>query len=127
MALGSQLLGKPEDADHARRMLSGLSGSTHTVVTGVALVAPANGIETVDHVISTVTMRTLSPAEIAAYVAGGQWSGKAGGYGIQDDDPFVTCMNGPVSNVVGLPVERVLEMFKSLPFEIDAADANDRP
>ena len=53
---------------------------------------------------SGVRMRDLSPDEIDRYVAGGQWQGKAGGYGIQDDDPFVTRMSGCHTNIVGLPV-----------------------
>lgn len=118
VALGNELLGKPEDPAHARRMLAALSGSTHAVITGVALVAPSRQFEQVDHVLSTVTMRPLSADEIDQYVAGGQWQGKAGGYGIQDDDPFVTCMNGPVSNVIGLPTERLLEMLRALPFDV---------
>lgn len=103
VALGDELLGKPEDADHARRMIRGLSGSTHRVITGVAIVSTA--AEAVDHTVSTVTMRELSDAEIEAYVAGGDWQGKAGGYGIQDEDPFVTCVDGPADNVIGLPME----------------------
>jgi septum formation protein len=50
-------------------------------------------------------MRRLSDQEIDAYVAGGQWQGKAGGYGIQDDDPFVTRMEGSLTNIVGLPMD----------------------
>jgi len=127
VALGGDLLGKPEDPDHARRMLGSLSGSTHSVITGVALVAPSQGIEQVDHELSTVTMRVLSSEEIEQYVAGGQWRGKAGGYGIQDHDPFVTCMSGPVSNVIGLPIERLLAMLGALPFAAAFRQANNRP
>ncbi len=110
VALGGALLGKPEDADHARRMLGSLSGSTHRVVTGVALISAARGLNVVRHVESTVQMRPLTEAEIEAYVASEDWQGKAGGYGIQDDDPFVTCMNGSVTNVIGLPMELVAEL-----------------
>jgi septum formation protein len=108
VALGDQLLGKPEDERHAERMLRSLSGSTHRVITGVALVGP--GVAIVDHVESRVQMRELTDAEIADYVASGDWRGKAGGYGIQDDDPFVTCTTGSITNVIGLPMERVAEL-----------------
>lgn len=127
VALDRALLGKPEDPEHARQMLDSLSGSTHSVITGVALIAPSKQFEQVDHVHSTVTMRTLSSHEIDDYVAGRQWQGKAGGYGIQDNDPFVTCMEGPVSNVIGLPIERLLEMLAARPFDVRASHAKNRP
>ena len=110
VALREHLLGKPDDEPHADRMLRQLSGSTHEVTTGVALLCPARGIEIVDHVTSHVQMRPLTDVEIARYVKSGDWRGKAGGYGIQDNDPFVTCMQGSVTNVIGLPMERVMEL-----------------
>jgi len=60
---------------------------------------------------SAVQMRPLSDAEIDAYVAGGQWQGKAGGYGIQDNDPFVTNLAGSLTNIVGLPMEVVRQLL----------------
>ena len=109
VALGDKLLGKPDDAVHARQMIASLSGSTHRVITGVALVGPS--AEAVDSVVSHVTMRPLTDAEIASYVAGGQWQGKAGGYGIQDEDPFVTVIDGQADNVIGLPMELVATLL----------------
>lgn len=53
---------------------------------------------------SAVRMRRLSKREIDQYIATGEWQGKAGGYGIQDEDPFVTRMSGSHSNIVGLPM-----------------------
>jgi septum formation protein len=103
VALGDRLLGKPTDAVDARRMLSLLAGTTHHVTTGVAV--HHGGSAHGDHMTSTVSMRPLSPTEIDAYVTGGLWQGKAGGYGIQDDDPFVTRIEGSLSNIVGLPME----------------------
>ena len=111
VALGDQLLGKPTDPDDARRMLSRLSGTTHRVITGVAVVHPATNFRRSLAVTSTVQMRALSPDEIDAYVAGGQWEGKAGGYGIQDRDPFVTNMGGSLTNIVGLPMEAAGELL----------------
>ena len=111
--LGAQLLGKPTDSIHAREMLSTLSGSTHRVVSGVAVIRPATGFQRVVSVESTVQMRRLTPDEIDRYVAGGQWQGKAGGYGIQDDDPFVTNMAGSLTNIVGLPMEATIELLSA--------------
>jgi len=110
VALNDQQLGKPEDADHARLMLSALSGTSHRVVTGVAIVAPSGG-ESVDHVVTTVSMRPLLPEEVDRYIASGQWKDRAGGYGMQDDDPFVSIAGGSRSNVIGLPIERTIEML----------------
>lgn len=109
---GSELLGKPADAADARRMLATLSGSAHRVITGVCLIDPT-GRRTTDAVVSTIHMRPLTPAEVDAYIASNDWQGKAGGYGLQDDDPFVTCTEGSPSNVIGLPMERVREMLIS--------------
>jgi len=90
--------------------LRSLSGSTHRVITGVAVVSIDRKLRIVEHVESTVQMRVLTDDEVERYVASGDWRGKAGGYGIQDNDPFVTCMNGSVSNVIGLPMELVMKL-----------------
>jgi septum formation protein len=113
VALGDQALGKPADANAAAAMLRLLSGTTHVVITGVAVLRPADGYERSTRVLSSVHMRLLSPDEIHSYVASNQWHGKAGGYGIQDEsaDPFVTRMTGSQSNIVGLPMEATAELL----------------
>lgn len=112
VALGDQLLGKPEDAAHARWMLGQLADSVHEVTTGVCVMCWDSGKIAVSHVTSTVAMRKLSPSEVELYIASGDWRGKAGGYGIQDRDPFVTNMGGSHTNIVGLPMELVTQMLK---------------
>lgn len=104
VALDDQPLGKPVDADDARRMLRLLGGTTHSVVTGVAVFSVSTGQFLRARVTSSVQMRALTDAEVDAYVASGEWQGKAGGYGIQDADPFVTRMAGCHTNIVGLPM-----------------------
>lgn len=104
VAFGDTVLGKPRDAGHAREMLSLLSGTTHVAITGVAVVRAAAHLFFASRTMSAVRMRHLTPDEIDRYVAGGQWQGKAGGYGIQDNDPFVTRTSGCHTNIVGLPV-----------------------
>ncbi|MCB9916498.1 MAG: septum formation protein Maf [Planctomycetes bacterium] len=105
-----RLLAKPADEVEARAMLEALSGSRHRVVTGVAVVHAARlerpeawraGFER-----TWVSMRALTPAEVSAYVASGEWRDKAGGYAIQETaDAFVTALEeGGFDNVVGLPV-----------------------
>ncbi len=104
VAFGDQILGKPADAQAATEMLTLLAGTTHLVITGVAVRHEIGGFNADQRLMSAVRMRRLSESEIADYVAGGDWMGKAGGYGIQDQDPFVTRMSGSHSNIVGLPM-----------------------
>jgi len=119
---GFELLGKPEDDREARRMLELLSDSRHRVVTGVAVVACGRWAagEPGEACLSGwertwVSMRTITPEEIDAYLASGEWRGKAGGYAIQENaDAFVTGLEeGGFDNVVGLPVELTLRLLKS--------------
>lgn len=112
VAFGDTILGKPADADDARRMLALLGGTTHLVITGVALVRRATSFLRQSRVMSAVHMRPLSNDEIDRYVASGDWQGKAGGYGIQDDDPFVTRMGGCLTNIVGLPMTTTKELLE---------------
>ena len=111
VAFGDTALGKPEDAADARRMLGLLAGTTHVVVTGVAVVRKSEGFVRRGRVLSSVHMRALSADEIDRYVASGEWRGKAGGYGIQDPDPFVTRTAGCHTNIVGLPVPKTKELL----------------
>ena len=112
VALADEVLGKPADAAHARRMLARLSGTRHEVITGVSVVRPAAGFARRVRVTSAVSMRPLSAAEVDTYVATGQWQGKAGGYGIQDDDPFVTRTAGSLTNIVGLPMDETAAVLR---------------
>ena len=114
VAFGDESLGKPADADDARRMLALLSGTTHVVITGVSVIRREQRIEMTRSAMSAVRMRRLEPSEIDRYVATGEWMGKAGGYGIQDHDPFVTRMTGSHSNIVGLPMELTTRMLESV-------------
>lgn len=105
VALGDRSLGKPKDALHAKYMLKLLSGTTQIVITGVSITCRATGYVDEKRVMSAVMMRLLSTKEIDAYVESGAWQGKAGGYGIQDNDPFVTRTGGCYTNIVGLPMK----------------------
>ena len=112
MAVGDQTFGKPADEADARRILGSLAGTTHQVITGVALCQPAAGRRLVRHAVTLCQMRPMTPRELDDYIAGRGWEGKAGAYGIQDEgDKFVTLVEGSFSNVVGLPVELVVEML----------------
>lgn len=106
-----RLLAKPRDTEEAEAMLSKLSGRTHVVVTGVALLWPS-GSDLFSET-SQVTFRKLKDEEIRAYVATGRPLDKAGAYGLQDDSQdFIEHVEGPVSNVIGLPKERLIERIE---------------
>jgi len=97
-------------------MLSMLSGHTHTVHTGYALIDRPSGVAIGGVEETRVTFRVLSGAEIREYVAGGSPMDKAGAYGIQDDfgAVFVSRIDGCYYNVVGLPLQTVYMALKNL-------------
>jgi len=110
------VLGKPQDAEDARRMLCWLSGTTHSVCTGVALGRSERNSEgecVRSEVVTTrVAFHELTPAMIDAYVATGEPFDKAGAYGIQEGAaPFIEAVYGDYFNVVGLPLEVVRKIL----------------
>jgi septum formation protein len=113
VTLDSHILAKPEDAADAARMLRMLSGRTHRVITGIAL-STAKGVEVAAEV-TGVQFRTLSDAEIDAYVATGEHMDKAGAYGIQGlAAKWIPRVEGCYFNVVGLPLALVATMLEQL-------------
>ncbi|MCE5325759.1 MAG: Maf family protein [Planctomycetaceae bacterium] len=110
-AADGRILGKPAGRDDARAMLETLSGSRHSVITGVALLGPPRG-RLIASETTFVTMRPMSESEIVAYLDSGEWQGKAGAYAIQETaDRFITRVEGSFSNVVGLPMELLQRML----------------
>lgn len=114
VVLDGDYLGKPHDARDAVRMLERLSGRTHTVVTGVAIVDRPSNRSVLGFEETSVTFRELPRGEIEAYVAQGTPMDKAGAYGIQDDygAVFVSRVEGCYYNVVGLPLARLYAMLQ---------------
>ncbi|MGA3224676.1 MAG: Maf family protein [Acidobacteriaceae bacterium] len=107
-----EVMGKPADAAEATRMLLLLSGRTHQVVTGVAVVW-APGSAEVAAELTQVTMRTLSPQEVSDYVAGGEPMDKAGAYAIQGyAGRWIPRISGCYFNVVGLPLALVTSLLE---------------
>jgi septum formation protein len=97
-----ELLGKPADATEAEQMLEALSGRTHEVVSGLCLRTPA--WEELHEETTHVTFRTLTPRDLAHYVAAEEWEGRAGAYAIQGlGASLVERVEGDFLNVVGLP------------------------
>ncbi len=105
------ILGKPENAEHAARMLSMLQGNTHAVYTGVCVIKTGSVTERFSFYEKTeVTMYPMSEKEIRDYVAGGEPMDKAGAYGIQGMGArFIQKISGDYSNVVGLPIGRLCQ------------------
>ena len=107
------ILEKPRDATDARAMLRTLSGRTHEVITGLALLTPAG--ERCTDVHTSVVFRALTDAEIEAYLATGEPFDKAGAYGIQGHAAhMVSEIRGSYTNVVGLPLAEVAEVLGKL-------------
>jgi len=119
VVLGDEVMGKPRDADDARRMLRALSGRTHSVLTGVHAYRPATpGREAAwasAVVSSAVQFVALSADQIDWYVATGEPADKAGAYAVQGaGGAFVREVAGSVSNVVGLPLAETLSLLGEL-------------
>ncbi len=110
VVLGGRIHTKPADAGSAERMLEELSGRTHAVVSGLCLLTPA--WEVVETAVTLVTFRALTPRDLAAYVAGGEWEGRAGGYAIQGRGAaLVERVEGDYLNVVGLPAALLVRLL----------------
>jgi septum formation protein len=106
-----EIVGKPDDAEHAARMLRALSGREHQVLTAVA-VALKEQLETQISV-SSVWFRELSDAEVRRYCASGEPLDKAGAYGIQGRaGAFVTRISGSYSGIMGLPLAETVELLQ---------------
>jgi septum formation protein len=102
--------GKPRDAGDAAEMLEVLSGRTHEVVSGLCLLTP--GWEAVEHDVTRVTFRPLTPRDVAAYVATGEWESRAGAYAIQGRGAgLVERIEGDYLNVVGLPAALLVRLL----------------
>jgi septum formation protein len=115
VVLGDKILGKPSSTEDARHMLQQLSGRTHSVLTGVALVRLPDG-ERRQFIESTlVHFRPITDEELAAYLATREPYDKAGSYAIQGQaGRYIPRIDGCYFNVVGLPLSRVLTELKSL-------------
>jgi len=110
VVLNNHVLEKPADAEAAAAMLTMLSGQTHEVMTAVALADRQRTLECL--VVTEVTFRTLTPEDIAGYIASGEPMDKAGAYGIQGlGGNFVRKINGSYHAVVGLPLVETAELF----------------
>ena len=118
VALGRRILPKAEDETAARHCLKLMSGRRHRVLSAIALASPDGTLrERISETI--VRFKPLSPAEIDAYIAGGEWHGKAGGYAIQGSaEGLIAWISGSHSGVVGLPLFETRALLKAAGFSI---------
>ena len=118
VALGRRILPKAEDEATARQCLKLMSGRRHRVLSAVALLGPDGTLrERLSETI--VRFKPLSAAEIDAYIASGEWHGKAGGYAIQGSaEGLIAWISGSHSGVVGLPLFETRALLKAAGFSI---------
>ncbi|HEY6069295.1 MAG TPA: Maf family protein [Gaiellaceae bacterium] len=110
VVLGDVVFGKPANATEAERMLEALSGAAHSVVSGLCLRTPA--WEVVEHELTQVEFRELTPRDLASYVETREWEGRAGAYAIQGRGAaLVRRIEGDYLNVVGLPAALLVQIL----------------
>lgn len=116
VVLDDEVFGKPRDAEDAAGMLRRLSGRTHQVISAVSLVSPSRELQAIS--VSDVTFAALTEAQIATYIGGDQWQGKAGAYAIQGfAETFITRLSGSFSGVMGLPVHETAQLLRQFGLE----------
>ncbi|MDO4550898.1 MAG: Maf family protein [Planctomycetia bacterium] len=111
------ILGKPVDRQDAKKILQKLSGKIHYVITGICLKNPHDpNFEKLEAVKTQLFMENLTEEMLEDYLNSGAWKGKAGAFGYQDKNNWLRIISGSESNVVGLPMERLLEWLADFSF-----------
>jgi septum formation protein len=111
VVINEHLIGKPEDEVRAHEYLAQLSGRTHRVLSGLAVLGPEADQVRTGVVESLVRFRELDNKEIEKYLTSGEWRGRAGGYAVQGlGSSLIAAVEGDISNVIGLPVGLLLEL-----------------
>jgi septum formation protein len=117
VALGRRILGKPADAGEAAAFLVALGGRRHQVITAVAVRRGERVLARES--VSAVKMKRLSDAELNAYLASGEWQGKAGGYGIQGlAGAFIPWISGSFTGIMGLPVAETAALLGAVGYPV---------
>ena len=113
VVLDGEILGKARDAEEAARYVRRLAARTHEVYSGIYLSSRKVALAT--HTVTSVTFRTLTDADLAAYIASGEWRERAGAYAIQGiGSGLVRRVDGDYFNVVGLPVAELMRLLASV-------------
>ncbi len=114
-AVAGEILNKPVDRDDAERMIRLQEGKDTEVLTGLCVYRARDDVWVGAVERSVVRFVPLSDFERESFLDSNRWQGKAGGYGVQDGDPFVEVVAGSFSNVVGLPLERLEQVLREFP------------
>lgn len=123
VVVDNTILGKPENNEDACNMLKLLSGRSHQVISGIAIIDNKSNKNIVDSISSDVYFRTISKEEITSYVKTGEPMDKAGAYAIQGlASTFIEKINGCYNNIVGLPIFKVTQALKE--FDLDILEIN---
>ncbi len=128
VAVDGQIIGKQDNPDDAKKALLTLSGKTHRVISGLAILTAANDHRIITSDTTLVTMREISDTEAQEYADSGEWQGKAGAYSIQGDaSMFVESLQGSMFNVIGFPLEAFIVAMRSVGMDISENAAGLEP
>ena len=117
VALGKDILGKPDSAKDAQRMLRALSGQTHRVLTAVTLGSPRRRVQALS--VSEVRFATMTPAQIKSYADSGEPMGKAGAYAVQGRAAaYIEHIRGSYSGIMGLPMFETAQLLRAFGFKV---------
>lgn len=117
--LDDQIIGKPDDLDHARQIITQMAGRKHLIVTGVTIVSPLLERPQVFSVESWVEFKQLTPQEIDWYISTSESLGKAGAYALQENArKLVKNIEGSVSNVIGYPIEEIAQRLTDIGYQV---------
>ena len=110
-----KIIGKPENANHAKQIVEELFSKAHKVITGIAIIRINDNTEIVTHDVTIVYPKKMSPGQIAEHIKTGTWQDKAGAYAIQENgDEFVEKIEGSLTNVMGFPMELIEKELSKL-------------
>jgi len=118
-----KLVGKPKNEEDAKRILREFSNEWHSIVSGIAIINTETGKEITDFEKTSVKVKKLNEEEIEEYVETGEPLDKAGAYGIQEKGQFlIEKFDGSYSNIVGLPLDKLVERLKEFGVEVDGIE-----
>jgi septum formation protein len=120
------VLGKPVNRQHASEMLRRMRGREHRVYSGVCLWRRPDNEQLVRVAVTRLVMDPISDTQLERYLDSGGWEGKAGAFGYQDGLDWVHILEGSESNVVGLPMELLAEMFQLMPSPLQTGSKNQK-
>lgn len=110
-----RVIGKARDAEHARAITAEIFSKAHKVITGLAVLRRADGVCVVESDTTVIYPRAMSSRQLDEHISRGDWQGKAGAYGIKEqDDEFIERIEGSLSNVMGMPMEMLAEILGRL-------------